>query len=217
MASSSIQRRGDPGRAATRIALIEAAETLFARSGVDAVTMRELQEAAGSANKNVVAYYFDSRAALVEAIYRHRMPPMEARRVELLEDLDAAGAGQDLARLLDALYRPLLEQTDTNGRHSYSRFLAALHLRWAWTRLEVRDDFPVTEVIVERIRRLVPPTTDEHFRRRISMVFVLVANALRIGDEQQGDGALRASQLYYDAIRVGTAALAIPFGIEPIA
>jgi hypothetical protein len=44
---------------------------------------------------------------------------------------------------------------------------------------------------------------------------VLVANALRIGDEQQDDGALRASQLYFDAIRVGAAVLAIPFGAEP--
>jgi AcrR family transcriptional regulator len=215
MASSSIQRRRDPGRAATRIALIEAAETLFARSGVDGVTMRELQEAAGSANKNVVAYYFASKAALVEAIYRHRMPAMEVRRTELLEDLDAAGAGQDLARLLDALYRPLLEQTDASGRHSYSRFLAALHSGWAWTRLEVRDEFQVTEAIVERMRRLVPPTSAEHFQRRVSMAFALVANALRIGDEQQDDGALRASQLYFDAIRVGAAVLAIPFGTEP--
>jgi hypothetical protein len=145
------------------------------------------------------------------------MPAMEARRVELLEDLDAAGAGRDLARLLDALYRPLLEQTDASGRHSYSRFLAALHPRWAWTRTGIRDDFQVTEAIVERMRRLVPPTTDEHFRRRVSMVFALVANALRIGDEQQGDGAPRASQLYFDAIRVGAAALAVPFGTEPIA
>ncbi|SFG47000.1 hypothetical protein SAMN05518801_13111 [Novosphingobium sp. CF614] len=179
--------------------------------------MRELQEAAGSSNKNVVAYYFSDRAALVEAIYRHRMPAMEARRAELLEDLDAAGAGKDLARLLDALYRPLLEQTNASGRHSYSHFLAALNSRWAWTRTDIRDDFLVTEAIVERMSRLVPPTTDEHFRRRISMVFALVANALRIGDEQRGDGTLRASQLYFDAIRVGAAAFAIPFGTEPIA
>lgn len=217
MSSSNTQRRRDPGRAATRIALIEAAETLFARPGVDVVTTRELQEAARSANKNVVAYYFDSRAALLEAIYRHREPAMEARRVELLEDLDAAGAGQDLARLLDALYRPLLEQADASGRHSYSRFLATLHSGWGSTRLGLRDDFQVTEAIVERMRRLVPPKAAEYFPRRLGMAFSLVANALRIGDEQQGDGALRASQLYFDAIRVGAVILATPFGTEPIA
>jgi AcrR family transcriptional regulator len=215
MEGINIKRRGGRGREATRISLVEAAEALFARPGVDVVTTRELQEAAGSANKNVVGYYFADRAALVEAIYLHREPSMEVRRAELLEDLDAAGGTHDLARLLDALYRPFLEQTDANGRHSYSHFLAALHSGWAWTRLEVRVNFKVTEAIVNRIRDLASPTTDEHFQRRMSMTFALVANALRVGDDRQDDGTLRVSQLYFDAIRVGAAALAIPFGATP--
>jgi hypothetical protein len=73
----------------------------------------------------------------------------------------------------------------------------------------------VTEAIVERMRRLVPPTTAEYFPRRLGMAFALVANALRIGDEQGGD-PLSASQLYFDAIRVGAVILATPFGTEPI-
>jgi AcrR family transcriptional regulator len=204
-------RRRDPGRDATRVALVEAAEALFAQSGIDGVTTRQIQEAAGSGNKNVIAYYFGGKAALIDAIYRHREPPMEARRAELLASLDAAGAGQDLAGLLDALYRPLLEQTDAQGRHSYSRFLAALQSGWAWTRLDVRADYQVTESIVDRMRGLVPPTVARHFQHRFSIVYTLIAAALRMSDEHQDDDGLTASQRYFDAVRVGAAALCVPF------
>jgi AcrR family transcriptional regulator len=93
--TDQISIRHAPRRDATYIALIEAAERLFGRSGVDGVTTREIQEAAGSANKNVISYYFGGKEALVDAIYRYRMPAMEARRAELLDTLDRSGAGED--------------------------------------------------------------------------------------------------------------------------
>jgi AcrR family transcriptional regulator len=213
--ANSGERQGPQGRAATRIALIEAAESLFARPGIDAVTSRELQEAAGSANKNVVAYYFADRAALVAGIYEHREPAMEARRAELLAHLDIAGEGQEVTRLLDALYRPYLEQTDANGRHSYCRFLAALHSGWGFTRREVRGVLHVTNVILGRLRQSVAKATDEQFERRISMTFAVVAQALQVGDEKRGEDIPRVSQLYFDAIRAGGAVFATPFGTQP--
>jgi AcrR family transcriptional regulator len=211
MARIEKQRHGQSGRATTRIALIEAAESLFARPGVDVVTTRELQEAAGSANKNVVGYYFADRAALLAAIYRHREPKMEARRAELLDELDTAGHSEDLCLLLDALHRPYLEQTDANGQHSYCRLLATLHAGWAWTHYKVSEDLQVTRTIVERIRQLLQTTTEEQFIRRITMTFSLIANALRVGDDPTNDAPSKVPQLYSDAIYVGVAVLKTDF------
>jgi AcrR family transcriptional regulator len=210
MTGSDSSMRRAPGRDATYIALIEAAEMLFGQSGVDGVTTREIQEAAGSANKNVISYYFGSKEALVEAIYRHRMPAMEARRAELLEALDRSGAGKDLGALLDALYRPLLEQTDIHGRHSYCRFLSALHSGWAHSRLSVRQDYQVTETLVRRMKDLLPTTIAERFEHRLRMVYMMVATALRITDEYQATQALNAHQLFSEAVQMGAAALRAP-------
>jgi hypothetical protein len=114
----------------------------------------------------------------------------------------------------DALYRPYFEQTNASGQHSYSRFLAALHAGWARTYRGISEELQVTEAIVERIRHLLPLTAEEHFARRISMSFALVAHALRIGDERSPDEAGKTSQLYFDAIRVAAAVLATPFATE---
>ncbi|SDD74994.1 transcriptional regulator, TetR family [Sphingomonas sp. YR710] len=210
MTGSDSNTRRAHGRDATYIALIEAAEMLFGQSGVDGVTTREIQEAAGSANKNVISYYFGSKEALVNAIYRHRMPAMEARRAELLEALDRSGTGKDLAALLDAHYRPLLEQTDVHGRHSYSRFLSALHSGWGHTRLNVRQDYQVTETLVRRMKELLPASVAGRLEHRLRIVYMMIAAALRIIDEHQAEHALSAHHLFSEAVHMAAAALRAP-------
>ncbi len=47
--------RNDPRRAATRAAITETAETLFAEHGIDGVSLRQIGTAVGSANTSGVA------------------------------------------------------------------------------------------------------------------------------------------------------------------
>ena len=119
----STRKRHDPRRDATRIALIEAAESLFAESGVEGVSTRQIGAAIGSSNTNVVAYHFGSKEALMEAVCRHRLPDIDRRRGELLDAADLSANLFDLVRIF-AL--PLYEQVDASGRHSFARFLAGL-------------------------------------------------------------------------------------------
>ncbi|MFF2328126.1 MULTISPECIES: TetR/AcrR family transcriptional regulator [unclassified Streptomyces] len=67
--------------AATRDAILAAAERLFAEQGLSAVSHRQIAEAAGQRNVTAVSYHFGSRTDLVQAIMtRHGEQVDEIRR-----------------------------------------------------------------------------------------------------------------------------------------
>ena len=76
---------------ATRELLMMAAERLFALNGVEGVTLREIQLAAGQANSSVITYHFGSQAGLVRALLEFRYRTINARRAELLRGHRTAG------------------------------------------------------------------------------------------------------------------------------
>lgn len=195
----------DRRRSATRQALIEAAETLFADRGIDGVSLREIGEAIGSGNFNVVGYHFGSKEALVDALFEYRLPWLDLRRGELLEQ----AAKGELGALMDALWRPLFEQTNAQGMHSYAGFLAALLSGGKGAlRSAVSDRFPATNRLVEQIHDLVEPEVPGLFDRRLRISALIVTGMLRIIDQCDDDAEL----LFSDAIRMATAAMGAGLG-----
>jgi AcrR family transcriptional regulator len=153
MPAERTRTRRDPRREATRVALIEKAEALIAEFGVLGVSTRQIGAAIGSANNNVVAYHFGSKEELITAIYHHRLPAIEARRAELLAELELRGHDDNVFDLMVAIWRPLYEQRGEDGKPSYVAFLAGLaRSGWAWTRYSLGQDYPVTNAIIERLR-----------------------------------------------------------------
>ncbi|HEY8524850.1 MAG TPA: helix-turn-helix domain-containing protein [Acidimicrobiales bacterium] len=107
----------------TRLRLIETAERLFAERGVNGVSLREIGAAAGQRNTGAVRYHFGSKAGLIDAVFRHRMEPINARREAVLAALDASGRGTDVRGLAEAFLYPLSEMLGDVGRPSwYLRF-----------------------------------------------------------------------------------------------
>jgi len=107
----------------TRIRLIEVAERLFAERGVNGVSLREIGAAAGQRNTGAVRYHFGSKEGLLDAVFRHRMEPINERRLEMLDALDDDGRGRDLRGLAEALLYPLSEVLGDISRPSwYLRF-----------------------------------------------------------------------------------------------
>lgn len=199
--------RRDPRREATRTALIEKAEALIAELGVEGVSTRQIGAAIGSANNNVVAYHFGSKEELITAIYHHRLPAIEARRAELLAALDARGRGEDLAGLMDAMWRPLYEQRGEDGKHSYVAFLAGLaRSGWAWTRYSLDGDYRVINAIVDRISPLLPASVQPRTRERLIATAAMISNSLAAMDQLAGSEA-QAETTFRDLITMATAAL----------
>ena len=116
---------GNGAGRATRDRVLAAAERLFATRGIDAVSVRDITEAAG-ANLAAVNYYFGSKHGLIVAIVQQRADQLAQRRAELLDELDASG-DIDLRSVIRAMVLPTAElvAADPNGRF-YVSFLAAL-------------------------------------------------------------------------------------------
>jgi AcrR family transcriptional regulator len=199
--------RGD----ATRLALLEAAESLFAEHGFDGVSTRQIGAAIGSANTNVVAYHFGGKDALIREIYRHRLPDIDRRRRELLDTADAEGLGADLPTLMRCFYQPLFEQTDSEGRHSYARFIAALDRSGKIaTRAEVMAEFPETTRLDDRIRACLSAEITVHFSTRVRLLSGLVSATLRLIDTEAAADERRAHSLFDNALSMVVAAMRAP-------
>lgn len=96
----------------TRELLMETAERLFAMDGVEGVTLREIQSAAGQSNASVIAYHFGSKAGLVRALVEHRYRRVDARRLELFEELKENGWTDDPRAVIWVVVRPLVESIE---------------------------------------------------------------------------------------------------------
>src|SRR6266404_6771447 len=113
---------------ASRKRLILAAERLFAEHGIDGVSLREINRAAGQKNVSSLQYHCGAKTDLLAAIYRHRVPEIEMRRREMLEHLKVTGGISDLRQVLNAMVEPFVEQLDSGkNKRFYVRFIAQLY------------------------------------------------------------------------------------------
>jgi AcrR family transcriptional regulator len=87
-------------RPTARDRLIDSAEKLFAERGIGAVSLRQINLAAGQRNVAATHYHFGSKEGLIEAVIERRMEGINARRLELGE----GSGGSDYIRLLARVY-----------------------------------------------------------------------------------------------------------------
>jgi len=79
----------------TQIRILDAAEELFMQHGFEGTSMRLLTARAG-VNLAAVNYHFGSKDALIEAVFRRRLDPMNAERIAALDRLEKEAAGRPL-------------------------------------------------------------------------------------------------------------------------
>jgi len=117
-------------RADTKQNLILAALELFAEQGVDAVSMRTINAAAGARNASAVHYHFGSKLGIIEAIITFIKEELDAHRLPALEALEGRTAAGDIPSTREIMWAALkpydaLNRTPEYGR-SAIRFLARL-------------------------------------------------------------------------------------------
>jgi AcrR family transcriptional regulator len=100
-----VTSRGDR----TRDQIISAAELLFAERGILAVSLREINVAAGQRNTAALHYHFQGRSGVIGAIGERHLPRVDAAQHVLLQDLFALGREDDLRGLVDAVLVPQVE------------------------------------------------------------------------------------------------------------
>jgi AcrR family transcriptional regulator len=106
------------------LALLLAAERLFAENGISGVSLRQVVHAAGQKNMSAAHYHFGSRDGLLRAVLSLRMSSINSLRTELLARVPAIPHGQDLRFYVEAFVLPLAEQLTPRLEGNYClRFL----------------------------------------------------------------------------------------------
>lgn len=206
---ASRRTRKDPLGEATRAALIEKAEAMFAEKGIDGVSIRQIGIAIGSANSNVVGYHFGTKEALVKAILQKSMPYIAKRRAELLDAAKRSKREYDLLTLLDALCRPIFELRRADGLHAYGMFLWRLSGSHWWDRVADVAVVPATREIVKRMAAALPKVPEKLLMERIHTVGDIFTGALRRLDDQRADAHTQEHMLGH-ALRMANAVLTMP-------
>lgn len=104
--------------------IILAAEALFARGGIDGVSLRQIAAEAGQGNHHAVQYHFGSRDGLVQAIFDYRMQEMEPARGEMIDAAKRDDKLKDARTLVEIIFVPQLRLVDAAGNNNYASFLS---------------------------------------------------------------------------------------------
>lgn len=110
----------------TRTRILDTAELLFAEGGEDATSAREITRRAG-VNVAAVNYHFGGREGLLESVLDRILGPLNARRLDLLDELDDDASLHDV---VECFVRPdveLLEEIVEQGRTPLARTMGAAY------------------------------------------------------------------------------------------
>lgn len=179
----------------SRERILDAAERLFAELTFDAVSMRDINAAAG-VNLSLVQYHFRTKALLFEEVIARRADALCQRRRALLARIQAQPkvAVEDI---IDGYMRPLFELTigSSDEARSYALLLSQIGTSNRWVELlEKYFDDPLRLFFVE-LRKALPQMQEDRlflgFNFALSAALSALAQNLRL-DKLSG-GKLPAS------------------------
>ena len=115
-------RDGEP----TRQRILDAALPLFAERGL-AVSLREIRIAANQKNAAALQYHFSDKLGVLRALLERELPPIVARRRELLAEA-AKATGYDAERAVAAIFVLPFAELATGTEHERFVLLLLSHL-----------------------------------------------------------------------------------------
>ncbi|MFC4499485.1 MULTISPECIES: TetR family transcriptional regulator [Streptomyces] len=167
--------RRDEQVSATREALLDAAERLFAEYGVHAVANRQISLAAGQGNNAAVSYHFGTKMDLVRAVARRHAERIEVGRLRMMAEI---GDSADLRDWMACAVRPVTEHLEALGTPSwYARFIAQVTSDPA-LRADMTEAFaaasPSMEKLQDGLNRCLPDLPPEVHAERAAMTRHLI-------------------------------------------
>lgn len=191
-------------------AIVAAAERLFARHGIAAVSLRQIRQEAGAANNFAVQYHFQDRNGLIKAVYERRIAELERKRSELLGQAQLEGRHEDVATLIEVLLRPMAELQTHEAAHTYAAFQLKLFLvERGPSYFELITQPPVLKFIVGKIHELLQPIPENIITYRMIMATMLFLDALVRVDEKAAP--LDADAMIHEALGLAVAVATAPY------
>jgi AcrR family transcriptional regulator len=172
----------------TRTRILDAAEELFMQHGFEGTSMRQLTAKAG-VNLAAVNYHFGSKDALIEAVFRRRLDPMNAARIAALEALEGTGRTLSPETIIRAFVGEglrMIEDTRTGGRN----FIRLLGRTYTEPAKQIRALIgqlyaPAMERYKSAFERAVPQMPREELVWRMHFMFGTLAYTMAATDTVQ--------------------------------
>jgi AcrR family transcriptional regulator len=110
----------------TRDQIKMAAQVLFARHGVDSVTVQQIVDAAGQRNNAALYYHFRTKEELIRQMVVDGAAVLDARRREMLDDMEKRGGATSIREVMLVLFMPVIELGEDERWRGYIRFISHL-------------------------------------------------------------------------------------------
>ena len=167
--------------------ILNAAEELFSQSGYDAVSIRQITQAA-DVRLALAHYHFGSKEALFNAVIQRRIGLLSKCRVELLQHYLELSDSEPipLEQLVLAFVAPYLywHQNGGPGWRSYSRLVAGL---LGYNLPVLRDQFdPTARMFLVELRRSMPNASEAAVQWGFDFMVGLMCNTFAEVDRIKG-------------------------------
>jgi len=171
----------------TRTRILDAAEELFMQHGFEGTSMRQLTSRAG-VNLAAVNYHFGSKDALIEAVFRRRLDPMNAARLAELAKLEANGnlSPEAIIRAFVGPSLHLVEDAKGGGRN-FTRLLGRTYTEPSKTLRALIGHMyaPTMERYKAALERALPQMPKDELVWRMHFMFGTLAYTLAATDTVQ--------------------------------
>jgi AcrR family transcriptional regulator len=166
----------------TRARLVRTAERLFARHGIDAVSLNEIVHAA-KVSSAAIHYHFGSREGLIEAIVEARQPAWETLARDMLAALEGK-ADVTPREVVAVMVEPIVALKSDPWGDDYLRMLSDLagHRRHAAILYRLAE--PYTQAYLKQLARVTPALPDDVRIARYAHLRAFVFHAVAASDER---------------------------------
>ncbi len=161
--------------------LLKSAGALFAAKGFRDVSVREIAAHAG-VNSALVGYYFRSKQALFNEVYRAQAAPLARERMRMLAEISRKGRNPSLEEILQAWLIPWLRTENGRGEDvQHVRFMANLsEERWEHTEKASSYTSRTHRAFIRELHRCLPCLSKETLMWRLHFVVGAIAFGIRV-------------------------------------
>jgi AcrR family transcriptional regulator len=152
--------------------LLDAAEALYAESGLEAISVRSIT-ARAHANLAAIGYHFGSKDALIQAVIQRRYNWLNNARRDKLDGLeaDAAAGRPQLEDVIDVLLLPVLNPFPDRPSESarFRQFFSRVFSESPdfQKSIQIKGFRRTTERVVELLRKILPHLSDREIYWRL--------------------------------------------------
>jgi AcrR family transcriptional regulator len=169
----------------TRQKILDTAERLFGEQGYAATSLRQIIGEAG-VNVASIHYHFGSKEELLDEVVMRKAGPVNERRLEILDRLEASGGVPGVEEVLGAFFQPMAEAAGQNRR--FVAMMGRLISEGMIQGIVQKHFATVTARISAALQRALPELPPEEFMLRMHFTIGAMAHSVCGGMDWTGAG-----------------------------